>query len=108
MGPKTVPPPVQIGERVEPARARPVPFWRHGLAPPPRTWPRVLVDAVPCRRAARSARAHSHTRPSFHFASKTSESSSTASPPPRRGAVTLAIGPHLHDAALGAGSRAAH
>ena len=27
-----MPPPVQIGERLEPARARPVPFWRHGLA----------------------------------------------------------------------------
>src|SRR3954465_14110007 len=31
-----MPPPVQIGERDEPARARPGPFWRHGLAPPPR------------------------------------------------------------------------
>ena len=31
-GPKTTPPPTQIGERFEPARARPVPFWRHGLA----------------------------------------------------------------------------
>ena len=27
VGPNTVPPPTQIGERVEPARARPVPFW---------------------------------------------------------------------------------
>src|SRR5215207_7103964 len=101
-----MPPPVQMGERIEPARARPVPFWRHGLAPPPRTWPRVLVDAVPWRRAASSARAHSHTRPSFHLAPKTSSSSSTALPPPS--GFALAIGPHLHDAALGAGRGAAH
>ena len=37
---------------MEPWRARPVPFWRHGLAPPPRTSARVLVDCVPARRAA--------------------------------------------------------
>src|SRR3954451_24558887 len=61
LGPKTVPPPVQIGEREEPARARPVPFWRQGLAPPPRTSPRVLVDDVPCRLAACSARTDSWT-----------------------------------------------
>src|SRR5258708_3916342 len=51
-----MPPPVQIGERFEPARARPVPFWRHGLAPPPETSPRVFVAAVPRLRAACSAR----------------------------------------------------
>ena len=55
-GPNAIPPPVQIGERFEPARARPVPFWRHGLAPPPETIPRVFVAAVPRRRAACSAR----------------------------------------------------
>src|SRR5450759_544398 len=43
-GPNTVPPPVQIGEREEPARARPVPFCFQGLAPPPLTWPRVFVS----------------------------------------------------------------
>ena len=37
------------GERMEPARARPVPFWRHGFLPPPRTSPRVLVECVPWR-----------------------------------------------------------
>src|SRR4051794_6720774 len=51
-GPRATPPPRQIGERLEPARARPVPFWRHGLAPPPRASERVLVDWVPARRAA--------------------------------------------------------
>ncbi len=55
-GPNTTPPPVQIGERLEPARARPVPFWRHGLAPPPETIARVFVAAVPRLRAACSAR----------------------------------------------------
>src|SRR4051794_8450529 len=55
LGPKTVPPPVQMGEREVPARARPVPFWRQGLAPPPDTIPRVLVAWVPWRRAASSA-----------------------------------------------------
>ena len=38
---------LMLGERVEPWRARPVPFWRNGLAPPPRTSARVLVDWVP-------------------------------------------------------------
>ena len=55
-GPKTTPPPFQSGERVVPARARPVPFWRHGLDAPPATWPRVLVSDVPWRRASISAR----------------------------------------------------
>ena len=39
-----MPPPVHWGERMEPWRARPVPFWRHGFAPPPRTLPRVSVE----------------------------------------------------------------
>ena len=41
--------------RIEPWRARPVPFWRHGLAPPPRTSARVLVLCVPARLAASCA-----------------------------------------------------
>jgi hypothetical protein len=40
------------GERLEPWRARPVPFWLKGLAPPPRTSDLVLVDWVPERAAA--------------------------------------------------------
>src|SRR3954465_9054758 len=51
-GPWATPPPTQIGERLEPARARPVPFCRHGLAPPPRALPRVLGEGGPARRAA--------------------------------------------------------
>ena len=34
-GPWATPPPAHCGARFEPWRARPVPFWRHGFAPPP-------------------------------------------------------------------------
>src|SRR3954471_21828074 len=95
-----------MGERMEPARARPVPFWRQGLVPPPRTMPRVLVAAVPWRRALSSARTHSCTSASFHFAAKTSPSSVT---PPclwSHGALGSAIRAHLHRAVLGPGNGA--
>src|SRR6185503_20714015 len=52
-GPKATPPWRQIGPRVDPARARPVPFCFQGFLPPPETSPRVLVEAVPRRRLAR-------------------------------------------------------
>src|SRR5918996_236911 len=100
-----VPPPVQIGERVEPARARPVPFWRHGFAPPPRTIPRVLVACVPRRRAACSATTTSCTSGPLNGAPNTSGSSFSFLLPPRIGAS--AIGAHLHGAALRARDRAA-
>ena len=48
-GPKETPPPFQRGERLEPARARPVPFCFQGLRPPPLTSARVLVEAFPWR-----------------------------------------------------------
>ena len=51
-GPRAMPPPLYCGELVEPWRALPVPFWRYGLAPPPRTSLRVFVLCVPARRAA--------------------------------------------------------
>src|SRR4051794_6449420 len=105
LGPKTVPPPVQIGERDEPARARPVPFWRHGLAPPPRTWPRVFVDAVPCRRAASSARTDSWTSGPLKRAPNAASSSVTALPPERF--FALGIGADLHHRVPGAGHGAA-
>ena len=54
-GPWATPPPTHWGERIEPWRARPVPFWRHGFLPPPRTSPRVLVLCVPARRPAMEA-----------------------------------------------------
>src|SRR3954470_4846069 len=100
-----MPPPVQIGERDEPARARPVPFWRHGFAPPPRTRPRVLVACVPCRRALSSARTDSWTSGPLKRAPNAVASSSTFLVPPRTGA--LAIGAHLHDAVARAGHGAA-
>src|SRR5205085_9231487 len=109
-----MPPPVQIGLRDEPARARPVPFWRQGLAPPPRTLPRVLVACVPWRRAASSARTDSCTSGPLKRAPKTASSSVALPVPPRtlaeipEGApppaaiwplpAPLGIGAHLHHA----------
>src|SRR5215217_5961428 len=94
-----MPPPVQCGARIEPWRARPVPFWRHGLAPPPRTSARLRVECVPRRRAASSATTTSWTSGPLNSAPKTSASSVSVLVEPRIGAS--AIGPHLHGAALG-------
>src|SRR5450759_2509032 len=55
-------PPLQIGERLLPARARPVPFWRQGFFPPPLTKARVFVAAVPARRFACCIRTVSYSR----------------------------------------------
>ena len=49
---KARPPPTQIGLRMEPARAWPVPFWFHGFLPPPRTSAFVSCAFVPARPAA--------------------------------------------------------
>src|SRR6185437_5695009 len=76
-GGKATPPPVQCGARVVPARARPVPFWRHGLERPPDTSPRLLAPRVPARSALSSARTVSWTRCGFTSAPKTSPSSVT-------------------------------
>src|SRR3954452_11677385 len=92
-----MPPPGHSGDRLEAARARPVPFWRHGLAPPPRTMPRVLVACVPWRRAASSARTDSCTSGSWDSAPDAAASSVTFFVPPSTGAE-LAIGAHLHHA----------
>src|SRR2546430_265832 len=85
-GPKAVPPPVHSGERLEPARALPVPFWRHGLAPPPETSARVRVAAVPLRRAACSARTLWWTSAPRKRAPNAVSSSFTLRPAPSRGA----------------------
>ena len=45
------PPPTQIGLRIEPTRAWPVPFWLHGFLPPPRTSARDFCALVPARPA---------------------------------------------------------
>src|SRR4051794_3709364 len=100
-----MPPPVQIGLRDEPARARPVPFWRQGFAPPPRTLPRVLVECVPWRRAASSARTDSCTSGPLKRAPKTASSSVAVLVPPRT--FALGIGAHLHDPVAAARDRAA-
>ena len=46
---KVCPPALNCGARIVPWRARPVPFWRHGLARPPETSPRLFVAKVPAR-----------------------------------------------------------
>src|SRR4029450_13545859 len=52
VGPKGLPPPFHWVARIEPWRARPVPFCFHGFRPPPETSLRPLVSWVPARRAA--------------------------------------------------------
>src|SRR5205823_11217363 len=61
-GGNTTPPPVNCAARIVPARARPVPFWRHGFARPPETSPRLFAPRLPARRALGSARTGSWTR----------------------------------------------
>src|SRR5262249_33648151 len=73
-GANATPPPVQWGARLVPARARPVPFWRHGLERPPATSPRLLVPFVPARAALSSARTVSCTRCGFSSTAKTDSS----------------------------------
>src|SRR5438445_7300976 len=78
VGANATPPPVQWGARVVPARARPVPFWRHGFARPPRTSPRLLAARVPARSAFSSARTVSCTTCGFSSAPKMAASSVTS------------------------------
>src|SRR4051812_10233186 len=102
-----MPPPANCGARVEPWRARPVPFWRYGLAPPPETAARLRVACVPRRRAASSAMTTSCTSGPLNGAPNTSASRlSFLVVEPRIGAS--AIGAHLHGAALGPRHGAAH
>src|SRR5208282_721127 len=71
-----------MGDRVDPARARPVPFCRHGLRPPPEMSPLVLVDAVPERRLAsciRTASCSSDRSPSRPKTAPATSSSPTFS-----------------------------
>src|SRR6187200_1639152 len=92
-GAKATPPPVQCGARVVPARARPVPFWRHGFERPPATSPRLFVPFVPARAAFSSARTVSCTRCGFSSTANTASSSETsdAFEPPITGAFGAAI-----------------
>src|SRR5437588_3734416 len=72
-----MPPPTHCGSRIDPCRARPVPFWRQGLRPPPRTSARVLVEWVPARMAARCARTAACITGTFGSTPKISSGSST-------------------------------
>ncbi len=54
VGPKGLPPPFHCVARIEPCRARPVPFCFHGFLPPPETSLLPFVSWVPARRAASS------------------------------------------------------
>src|SRR5262245_50854838 len=110
LGGKATPPPVNCGARVVPARARPVPFWRHGFERPPATSPRDLAPRVPARSAFSSARTASCTRCCLISAPKTDSSSSTsfaALPEASSTGALLAamrhVLPDLEQAALGAG-----
>src|SRR5439155_8210939 len=64
-GPDAPPPPGHSGEVFEPDRARPVPFCRQGLRPPPETSPRPFTLAVPWRWLPRWRLTESHSRCSF-------------------------------------------
>src|SRR5699024_9509114 len=88
----TVPPPAHWGERTEPWRARPVPFWRQGLRPPPRTSPRVLVLWVPCRAAASCATTTWWISGTLTWTSKTSPGSSTVPADPPCGLMMSMVG----------------
>ncbi len=103
-GPKATPPPKRLGTPSVPTRARPVPFWRQALAVVKATSPRVRVEAVPRRRALRSARAASCTSDWWKGSAKSSFGRSALVVLPRT--VALAIGPHLDDPVAGAGHRA--
>src|SRR3954454_781518 len=100
-----MPPPAKCGARLEPWRAPPVPFCRHGFAPPPRTLPRVFVNDVPRRRALSSARTDSWTSGPLKRAPKATSSRSTL--PESPSTLALAIGAHLHHAVARPGDRAA-
>src|SRR5215213_4507953 len=93
-----------------PARARPVPFWRHGFERPPETSPRDFAPRVPARSAFSSARTASCTRCGLTSAPKTASSSSKffdfLPDASSRGALTATVRlllPDLEQPALRAG-----
>src|SRR5262249_9694031 len=77
-GGNATPPPVQCGARVVPARARPVPFWRHGFERPAATSARFLAARVPRRSAFSAAGTVSCTMCGFTSAANTDSSSVTS------------------------------
>src|SRR5262249_52187089 len=90
------PRPVQGAAGVAPARARPVPFGRHGFERPPATRPRLLTARVPARSALSSARTASWTRWGFTSAPRIRSSSirsfDVLPSPSRTGALRRRLG----------------
>src|ERR1700758_4089462 len=66
-----------MDDRIEPTRARPVPFCRQSLRPDPATSPRPLVLCVPARSPAKYQRTASCNRCGFTWAANTASASST-------------------------------
>src|SRR5581483_11246917 len=75
----------------EPWRARPVPFWRYGFLPPPRTSPRFFVLCVPWRAAASWATTTWWISGMLTLASKISAGSSTVPTVSPAGERTLMV-----------------
>src|SRR5204863_9799248 len=75
-GPWTVPPCRHSGDRMEPTRARPVPFCFHSFLPAPETSFLFLVACVPARCAERKCLTASQRRSSL-IPPKTSSASSS-------------------------------
>src|SRR6266545_293181 len=73
-----MPPCRQCGARVDPCRARPVPFCFHGFEFPPETSARVLVLCVPCRWLDRNVITARCSRSSFTVPSNSAAGSETA------------------------------
>src|SRR6202034_478939 len=78
---KVRPPPTQIGLRIEPARAEPVPFWACGFLPPPRTSARVFCALLPARPAARYAFTTWNTSDWLYTWPKFSSDTASSAPP---------------------------
>src|SRR6266568_6094977 len=108
-----------MGDRIEPARARPVCFCLYGFLPVPLTIPLVFVEALPCRRPACCIRTTSCRIAPFTALSKIPGARSTdpVGRPLRSRTLTLAIGrsawdffrfPNLQDRSAGAWHRAAY
>src|SRR3990172_8002873 len=96
VGPNGLPPPFHWVARMEPWRARPVPFCRHGLRPPPDTSLRPLVSWVPARRAASSRTTAWGSSGTRTLTPKTFADSSSVSLllpfPPRTGTLGILLG----------------
>src|ERR1017187_119678 len=104
-----------MGDRMEPTRARPVPFCFHSFLPEPATSRRTLVLCVPARSPAWKCRTASYSSASFTSAPKTASASSSSPTFSLFKSTTSTVGiglplgpPHDHVAAVGSGHRALH